>query len=107
VASCVGVAPWKRGQVRQLLFRGDRPVSFHFRARPAVAAAKARGGGVAVWPSRAPRLLDHEACRGGAPVIRIEDGFVRSCGLGAELWPPASIVLDTLGAHYDPAAPST
>ncbi|MDK3075203.1 capsular polysaccharide biosynthesis protein [Sedimentitalea sp. JM2-8] len=37
---------------------------------------------------------------------RIEDGFLRSRGLGAELTPPCSLVLDDLGIHFDPSRPS-
>ena len=39
-------------------------------------------------------------------MIRIEDGFIRSAGLGSDLWPPGSIVVDRLGLHYDPSHPS-
>lgn len=39
-------------------------------------------------------------------VTRVEDGFLRSRGLGAELIPPLSLVLDDLGIYYDPNAPS-
>ena len=35
-------------------------------------------------------------------VIRIEDGFLRSRGLGAELIPPLSLICDDLGIYYDP-----
>ena len=38
--------------------------------------------------------------------VRIEDGFLRSRGLGAALVPPASLGLDDLGLHYDPARES-
>lgn len=37
---------------------------------------------------------------------RIEDGFLRSRGLGADLIPPLSLVVDDLGIYYDPTAPS-
>lgn len=37
---------------------------------------------------------------------RLEDGFLRSRGLGAELTPPLSLVLDDLGIYYDPTAES-
>jgi capsular polysaccharide export protein len=33
----------------------------------------------------------------------VEDGFLRSAGLGAELTPPCSIVVDAGGPHYDPS----
>lgn len=39
-------------------------------------------------------------------VWRVEDGFLRSRGLGAELVPPVSLVLDDLGLYYDPRQPS-
>ena len=38
--------------------------------------------------------------------MRIEDGFIRSAGLGVLLAPAASLVLDADGIHYDPATPS-
>ncbi len=34
--------------------------------------------------------------------MRVEDGFLRSRGLGAELVPPLSLVCDDLGIYYDP-----
>jgi capsular polysaccharide export protein len=38
--------------------------------------------------------------------IRVEDGFLRSRGLGAALTPPLSIVADDMGIYFDPTAPS-
>ena len=38
--------------------------------------------------------------------IAVEDGFLRSKGLGAQLIPPLSLVLDDLGIYYDPSQPS-
>lgn len=40
------------------------------------------------------------------PVRRVEDGFWRSRGLGAQLVPPLSLVADDLGIYYDPTRPS-
>ena len=33
--------------------------------------------------------------------ISVEDGFVRSAGLGADLYPPLSLLFDKKGIHYD------
>lgn len=41
-----------------------------------------------------------------APVIRVEDGFIRSVGLGADLVQPQSWVLDDVGMYYDATQPS-
>ena len=38
--------------------------------------------------------------------VQLEDGFLRSTGLGAELTPPLSLVLDDLGIYYDPNSES-
>ena len=38
--------------------------------------------------------------------IRVEDGFLRSRGLGASLVPPLSLVADETGIYYDPSRPS-
>jgi len=51
-----------------------------------------------VWASKATDA--HE------DAVRVEDGFLRSRGLGAELVPPLSLVLDDLGIYYDPTQPS-
>ncbi|MBL8335365.1 MAG: beta-3-deoxy-D-manno-oct-2-ulosonic acid transferase [Rhodoferax sp.] len=39
-------------------------------------------------------------------VVRVEDGFLRSVGLGADLTRPLSWVLDTRGIYFDPRTPS-
>ena len=36
----------------------------------------------------------------------IEDGFIRSVGLGSDLTPPLSLVVDKTGIYYDPTQPS-
>lgn len=50
----------------------------------------------------------HMAWAGTSPErsIQIEDGFLRSNGLGAALTPPLSLVRDDVGIYYDPSAPS-
>ena len=39
-------------------------------------------------------------------IISVEDGFIRSVGLGAELYPPLSLLFDKQGIHYDGSRPS-
>lgn len=54
----------------------------------------AQGGAAAQTPVRIPILR------------RVEDGFLRSRGLGAELVPPLSLVADDCGIYYDPGRES-
>lgn len=42
----------------------------------------------------------------GAPVYRLEDGFLRSAGLGSDFTPPGSLVVDATGLYFDPSGPS-
>ncbi|NHF72434.1 capsular polysaccharide biosynthesis protein [Paracoccus xiamenensis] len=51
------------------------------------------------WANRAAELPSPH-------VLRVEDGFLRSRGLGAALVPPLSLVADDLGIYYDPTRPS-
>ncbi len=39
-------------------------------------------------------------------VHRVEDGFIRSLGLGSDLLPPASVIVDGSGIYFDPSGPS-
>ena len=39
-------------------------------------------------------------------IIRVEDGFIRSKGLGANFRPPLSLVFDDLGIYFDARSPS-
>jgi capsular polysaccharide export protein len=40
------------------------------------------------------------------PLVRVEDGFIRSVGLGSDFLPAASLVLDHSGMYFDPRSPS-
>ena len=42
----------------------------------------------------------------GVPFLALEDGFVRSIGLGVSGAPPWSIVVDDVGIYYDATQPS-
>ncbi|MFK7869912.1 MAG: capsular polysaccharide biosynthesis protein [Roseobacter sp.] len=88
-----GMSLWKRRHLQQF-FGSHRPMIFQ--NNPAKARTKHQPW--MVWASRA--TPDHEGA------TRVEDGFIRSRGLGAELVPPLSLVLDDLGIYYDPHSPS-
>lgn len=105
IAAAFGFAGWKQDTVAALLWDGIRPPPF-------VPAAQAQvdrlppDAAVALWKARVPAPFLDRLERSGRPVWEVEDGFIRSIGLGADCVPPLSIVLDDLGAHYDPSRPS-
>lgn len=105
VAAC-GISWWKRSEIRRFLWSPGKPVRIFMSSRRALAAAQAEGAALAVWPSRISPSLIAEAHTAGVPLVRIEDGFVRSVGLGSNLVPPLSVIVDRRGIHFDPQKPS-
>ena len=81
---------WKRRPLQRFFGRHKRMV-FGAQSRDA------KGRRRMVWAGKATP---------GRDVIRVEDGFLRSRGLGAELVPPLSLVCDDLGIYYDPSRES-
>lgn len=95
----IGMRLWKRGPLQAFYGRYKK---LRFEDDPAKAHALARetGAGRMVWASKeTPEMQDD-------PVLRIEDGFLRSRGLGANLNAPLSLVSDDLGIYYDPTRDS-
>jgi capsular polysaccharide export protein len=82
-----GMRLWKRPVITRA-FGDGAGVRFTGRPSPDVTLA---------WAGKAEQVP-------GA--IRVEDGFLRSRGLGAALTPPLSLVADDLGIYYDPARES-
>ncbi|WP_346666603.1 hypothetical protein [uncultured Mailhella sp.] len=110
VHACFGYSLWKHPHARAYLqstgasFRFFK--YFHGEQR-AVACAARRGGDVVVWSSKCVDGSLEELCgRAGVALVRMEDGFIRSVGLGAEFQWPYSLVLDRRGIYYDPSRPS-
>lgn len=106
IAVCVGMSFWKRRRIAQFLRSTDGRPAFARNVPAAVRRAKKRNGKIAVWGSRESPELATVAAKSGVGIIRVEDGFLRSVGLGADFIPGASIVVDRSGIYYDPNLPS-
>lgn len=66
----------------------------------------ARMAAVLAWGRRpSATAAERLANRSGLPLLRVEDGFLRSVGIGRDA-PPCSLVVDDLGIYYDASAPS-
>jgi capsular polysaccharide export protein len=105
-AVCHRIAPWKRGSFARIL-EGPAGAPLHVSdAEGAAAMARATSGYVVTWASRDKGRLQTACDRAGVRLVRAEDGFVRSAGLGASFVPPLSLVLDGRGIYYDSRSPS-
>jgi capsular polysaccharide export protein len=81
------------------VFGAQKPLIFKDDPESAAATATRTGRSLILWAGKEPEGFAH-------PSLRIEDGFLRSRGLGADLIPPLSLVADDLGIYYDPGRPS-
>ena len=77
---------WKRGPLQQV-FGGVQPMRFKGHT-----------------PNR--RQMTWGTGTGPKGTVRVEDGFLRSRGLGADLVPPLSLIIDDIGLYFDPTRPS-
>ncbi|MEM9762465.1 MAG: capsular polysaccharide biosynthesis protein [Pseudomonadota bacterium] len=103
-----GFSPWKRQHTAR--FGPPYPAGTLYRSHAAAGATQVAGGEASarlwVWASHANAAQRRDALQKGVPTGFVEDGFLRSVGLGARMTDAASLVFDDLGIHYDPAHPS-
>lgn len=102
----VGYRRWKANNIRPFLGLDEGRVHF---VRSAGAAARLKPGPddrLVVWGGDPEEAVTALARDSGAALLRMEDGFVRSVGLGSDFIPPLSLVLDRTGIYFDPRQPS-
>lgn len=102
----VGYRRWKARNVAPLL--GLDRSRLHF-ARDAESAARfglRKEDRLIVWGNEPSIALTALARSSGAALVRMEDGFTRSVGLGSDFVPAQSLVLDRKGLYFDPRIPS-
>jgi capsular polysaccharide export protein len=100
LAAASGMAFWKREAIGHFLWDGQRSPLF-MKAQAGLRRARTQGKALAIWPSRVPVETKAQAAALSVPIAQVEDGFLRSRGLGAALVPPNSVVVDRSGIYYD------
>ncbi|QTF91799.1 capsular polysaccharide biosynthesis protein [Halomonas sp. BM-2019] len=99
-----GFSRWKRGFVGNFL--GPAAHLTHYAESRAALEAAPPGSRHLAWASRVDDALDEQCRQCRVTLARMEDGFIRSVGLGVDLERPLSLVIDHLGIYYDPSRPS-
>jgi len=105
-SACVGFSPAKRGAVRRLMNSPLGETGFFTSITAAVAAARERDGRLVVWAGKEGPEVASAAGAASLPLWRMEDGFLRSRGLGSDFNAALSTVLDPVGIHFDGSRPS-
>lgn len=105
----IGFRRWKKPHVRNFLsgtasrldFIWDVEKGFR-RAENEAALRREEGFEVVRWAGKVTDSEAEAAAEKGIQLTRMEDGFLRSCGLGVDFTNPYSLVLDRSGIYYDP-----
>ncbi len=104
--SAVGFAPAKRPPVRRLLNSPKASMRYFMSPSRAAAHAKATDGRLIWWAGKESEATRQAAAAFDGPTVRMEDGFIRSRGLGSDFVGALSVALDDQGVYYDPSRPS-
>ncbi|WP_302554564.1 capsular polysaccharide biosynthesis protein [Comamonas kerstersii] len=102
----VGFRRWKAANLRPMLSLYPERVLFVKNAAEAAALQPTGQDCLVCWGRVPPAGVQELAEQAGVRLLRMEDGFVRSVGLGSDLIPPQSFVLDAKGIYFDPGQPS-
>lgn len=100
IGAFLHIYPWKRDGMARIFGQADGHAPF-FDTIDALPALEK--GIVLAWAARLTRDEEQQA---RIPIWRVEDGFIRSIGLGVHLAPAASLAIDPMGMHYDATRPS-
>ncbi len=103
---CAGIRRWKKPHFRAFLSGTATTLQFIWDFDEALATAKSLNARLAVWAAKCTDGDVAKARKAGVSLLRVEDGFIRSIGLGSDYETPYSLVTDSKGIYYDPAGPS-
>ena len=110
---CLGFPPWKRGYLRRFLFSpwgetrffNRRQSLLNYLSKPL--DQQVSGQYKVLFWGDSGRAIDLSTEQEKIKeTVRVEDGFIRSVGLGKYYIPPISLVFDSAGIYYDPATES-
>ena len=100
----VGFSSWKRAFITDFLGPASS-VRFIQNDHPQPRELEGRDS-LVVWGQKATEELKALCHQRGLKLWRMEDGFVRSVGLGVDLTRPLSLAFDSRGLYYDANSPS-
>ena len=101
---CINFTRWKQNYIRAYLNSFD--VVFVSSASKAIKKGFNSSSQLITWASKDQEEANKLIKEFGGTAWQVEDGFIRSTGLGSDLTAPSSLVIDKTGIYYDPTGPS-
>lgn len=102
----VGCKKWKAFNLKPILGPDSNLVKFIGTPKKIISLNPISGDSIVYWGATPPIDLINYANKNSIKLLHAEDGFIRSVGLGSDLIPPLSIVLDQRGIYFDATRPS-
>jgi len=103
---CAGFSWWRRGFAPHFFKSTEGEILFERTGRATADKARQSGGRALVWSAKIPQRTLKVCAEEDVSVVGVEDGFLRSTGLGSDFYWPYSLCMDTRGAYFDPSRPS-
>jgi capsular polysaccharide export protein len=103
---CIGFRRWKAANLKPIISLHPERVFFLNTLASLHKHHVQANDMVIVWGATHDEAYEKFAKSVGARFLRIEDGFVRSVGLGSDLIKPSSIIFDEKGIYFDASKPS-
>ena len=97
---------WNHSTLKALFSSRHGGPDFVWGFDAALDRAQSMSAGLVAWSSRLSSEQEALARDARVPLFRIEDGFLRSIGLGAGFVTAASLAVDSRGIYYDASRPS-
>lgn len=102
----IGFRRWKAHNLRPFLGFNGRAVHFVGDASAAAALLPTAKDRFYVWGNEAPSSVRSLSENSGAQLLHLEDGFIRSVGLGSDFVAPRALAMDSRGLYFDARQPS-
>lgn len=102
---CVGMSLWKRAVIKPFFNLPLCRLHFVGSLKSLEKRVFEKNARLLIWSQGKPEFLAF-AEKHNLPLLRMEDGFIRSVGLGSNLVAPLSLVIDDLGIYFNAQTPS-
>ena len=99
-----GFSKWKQKQTR--LFFPSSQLVFCTTLSKAIEKGISKSTIIYIWGKKPFSEVETYAEKQNIPILRVEDGFVRSVSLGSDLTKAYSLVVDSRGIYFDPTVES-
>ena len=102
---CVGMSLWKRAVIKPFFNVPSCRLKFISSTDKLTGIKLPDNARLLAWGNGKDAVIRFAGQR-RIPLLRMEDGFIRSVGLGSNLVPPLSLVTDDMGIYFNAETPS-